>query len=59
MIWIYESHMGGIYTSDEPLEWEDLYCETCNDSDTLIGTAETEAECERLVKDYFERRGSA
>ena len=40
-MYIYEGHMGGLYTSDEPLDYEDLYCEECGDSDWLIGYAET------------------
>lgn len=32
---IYEGHMGWLYSSDELLDYEDLYCETCGDSDTL------------------------
>lgn len=36
-MYIYASHMGGLFTADEPLEWEVLYCETCGDSDTEIG----------------------
>ena len=34
---IYESHLGGIYTTDEPQDWDDLYCEQCGDSDWEIG----------------------
>ena len=34
-MYIYECHMGGLYTSDEPLDYEDLYCEECGDSDWL------------------------
>lgn len=36
-MYVYESHMGGLFTSDEPLEWNDLYCEECGDSDQEIG----------------------
>ena len=50
-MYIYESHMGGLYTSDEPLDYEDLYCEECGDSDSLIGYAETREEVWNLLKD--------
>lgn len=50
MIYIYASHMGGYYTTDEPLEDDALYCEECNDSDYLVGTAETDEEAERLMR---------
>ena len=43
-MYIYEGHMGGLYTSDEPLDYEDLYCDQCGDSDWLIGYAETKEE---------------
>lgn len=42
MIYIYEDHMGsGFYTSYDEIDYEDLYCETCGDSDSLVGTAST------------------
>ena len=47
--YIYESHMGGLYISDEPLEYDDLYCEECGDSDRLIGYAETRSEALGLL----------
>lgn len=40
-MYIYEGHMGSLYTSDYPLEYEDLYCEQCGDSDWLVGFAIT------------------
>ena len=55
---IYESHMGGLYTSDEPLDYEDLYCEECGDSDQLIGYAETREDAWNLFKDDPDIDGS-
>ncbi len=43
-MYFYISHMGGIYTSEEELDPDFLYCETCGDSDWLIGKADTFAE---------------
>ena len=43
-MFIYESHMGGLYTSSEELDWDMLYCETCGDYDWLIGEADTKEE---------------
>ena len=57
-MYIYEGHMGGIYTSDEPLDYEDLYCEECGDSDWLIGYAETREEAWNLLKDDTDIDGS-
>ena len=52
-MYIYESHMGDLYTSDEPLDYEDLYCEQCGDSDSLIGYANTREEVWDLLKDEW------
>ncbi len=41
MKYFYESHLGGIYSSDYPLEHEDLYCDQCGDSDWLIASIRT------------------
>ena len=35
MLYFYLSHMGGYYVSE--YEIEDLYCNTCGDSDTFLG----------------------
>lgn len=40
--YLYEGHMGGMYTSDESLLYEDIYCEQCGDSDWEIGYFEDE-----------------
>ena len=37
MPYYYENHMGGWYTSEEELDYEDLYCETCGESDYCLG----------------------
>ena len=50
-MYIYQGHLGGLYTSDEPLDCEDLYCEECGDSDSLIGYVETRSEAWNLLKD--------
>ena len=40
-MYIYENHMGGLYSSDYQLDFDDLYCEQCGDSDTHLGHADT------------------
>lgn len=40
MIYIYESHMGGLYISPDELTLDELYCEECGDSDWLGCVAE-------------------
>ena len=48
--YIYRSHMGGLYVSDEKIKSEDLYCETCGDSDEYIGPASNSEEAWELLK---------
>lgn len=43
-MYIYQGHMGSLYTSYYELDYDDLYCEQCGDSDWLIGYAETKEE---------------
>lgn len=50
-MYIYESHLGrGLYTSYDYLDYDDLYCETCGDSDQFVGKADTRAEAWELLK---------
>ena len=48
--YIYESHMGGLYTSDYDLPFDRLYCDTCGDSDHLIGYAVDKADAMKVLK---------
>ena len=57
-MYIYEGHMGSLYTSDELLDYNDLYCEQCGDSDNLIGYADTKEEAWALLKDDTDINGS-
>lgn len=57
-MYIYESHMDGLYVSYDELDYEDLYCEQCGDSDWLIGYAETREDAWRLFKDDVDIDGS-
>lgn len=57
-MYIYESHMGGLFVSDEVLSYEQTYCETCGDSDYLLGYAETREEAWNLLKDDTNINGS-
>ena len=58
-MYIYEGHMGSLYTSDSVLDYEDTYCETCGDSDWLIGHANTREEAWNLLKDDTDIDGFA
>ena len=48
-MYIYENHLGGLYTTDEELSFEELYCEVCGDSDYLLGYAETREEAKKIL----------
>lgn len=49
-MYIYESHMGGLFASSDEMSFEELYCETCGDSDSLIGEAESAEDAWELLK---------
>lgn len=48
-MYIYGNHLGGFYTSEELLDYDALYCETCGDADILIGHADTAQEAFDLL----------
>lgn len=50
-MFIYEGHMGGFFTSDHQLSFDEIYCEQCGDSDDFIGEANTAEEAWNLFKD--------
>lgn len=39
--YVYESHLGGYYTSDAYISPHDLYCEQCGDRDWRLGWYDT------------------
>lgn len=47
---VYESHLGGIYFSEDVLDWDELYCDECGDSDTYLGYANTWKEVIPMLK---------
>lgn len=54
-MYIYENHLGGgLYTSDNLLDYDDLYCEQCGDSDSYVGEADTREEAYELLKDDYD-----
>lgn len=57
-MYIYQSHMGGLFVSDDELDYEQTYCEECGDSDFLLGYAETREEAWNLLKDDTNINGS-
>lgn len=51
-MYIYESHMGGLFASENLLDDEETYCETCGDRDWLIGYAATRTEALKILLVY-------
>ena len=58
MKYLYESHLGGIYITDNMLDRDRLYCEDCGDSDWLIGPFETVKDFWALIADDCDINGS-
>ena len=56
-MYVYENHLGGIYLSDELIPAEDLYCDSCGDSDWMIGEADTFEELLELLTETDEDEG--
>ena len=52
MKYVYESHMGGIYLSDDYLSVEETYCDQCGDYDYLLGQGETLEELWNVLKEH-------
>lgn len=52
-MYIYENHMGGFYTSKVKLEYKDLDCEQCGDSDTEIGYFTNKEELYKCIMKNF------
>ena len=40
-VYVYESHLGGLYTSNDCIPSDELYCEKCGDSDWCLGCYNT------------------
>lgn len=54
MIYVYESHMGGLYAGDYELSYEQRYCDLCDKSDEFLGRANDEKELCDLLKVFSE-----
>ena len=51
-MYLYESHLGGFYTSEEDYGYDYLYCEQCGDSDTLVWWFDDEEDLKELLSSY-------
>ena len=50
-MYIYEGHLGSLYYTEEPQDFDMLYCDTCGDCDQLLGIANNKKEARALFKD--------
>ncbi len=57
-MYIYEGHLGSLYTSYHELSYEETHCDACGDSDWLIGEAATREEAWKLLEDDTDIDGS-
>ena len=57
-MYVYEGHLGSLYISDYELDYDDLHCEQCGDTDWLIGYATNRSEAWNLFKDNVDIDGS-
>ena len=48
--YLYESHLGDVYIEKRELPYEERHCDTCGDSDVLIGEFTNEKELRALLE---------
>ena len=54
MHWYIDHLYGNLYSSIDYLDYDDIYCEECGDSDTYLGYFESEEEAEKAYREYFD-----
>lgn len=57
-MYLYESHLGGFYSVDNPLTVEEQFCETCGDYDWEIGVYDSKYEAWQLLQERTDIFGS-
>lgn len=48
-MFLYVSHMGGLYLTKEEQETNDLYCDTCGDMDRYLGQVDTPEDVHKAI----------
>ena len=51
---VYESHMGGYFTTEEELTTEQEYCDQCGDNDWYLGAVDTQEEAAQLYEKHID-----
>lgn len=49
---IYESHLGGLFATEEDLDHDSLYCHTCGDYDQFLCFASNGEELRSYLKEF-------
>lgn len=57
-MYLYQSHMGGIYTSTQRYNHDKLYCCQCGDSDTYLGEFGSAIDFLKYFADEVDYNGS-
>lgn len=57
-MYIYKSHKGDLYASNQTIKQEELYCAECGVSDVLIGEAYSREEAWKLLHPLTNINGS-
>lgn len=47
--YIYESHLGGLYATEESLDFDLLYCDQCGDYDHELGYFESRTKARKAL----------
>lgn len=59
-MYLYVSHMGGLYLTEEEQSIYDLYCETCGDMDRYLGQVDVPEDVRKAIdnsayKGFFDK----
>lgn len=57
-MYVYEGHHGEIYTSEYRIPYDELYCETCGDSDWEVGNFNSAIDVLKYMADDISVDGS-
>lgn len=48
--YLYESHLGDAYITKRKMSYDETHCDTCNDSDELLGEFKSEAQLRKMLE---------
>lgn len=53
-VYIYKSHLGGLYVETDGIPWDDLYCKVCGASDELLFSTDNLEDVAKYFRDEGE-----